>query len=208
MNETPARQEARARRVALPAAVLAALWLAMLTVGAGPVDGLVLGEVYAAGQPQRIAVARAVTFLGDWDVLIWVGLAGAILVGWLHGWRRGTALLLMTAVGRLLVTGQKYGIQRLRPEDQEHLVTVSTPSFPSGHAAGATIVYLSLALVLGSGTRWKWPAVSVALALAFLIGFSRMVLGVHWPTDVVGGWAFGLLWVMIALPWAERLATR
>ena len=208
MNETPARQEARARRVAIPAAVLAALWLAMLTIGAGPGDGIVLGAVYAAGEPQRIAVARAVTFFGDWDVLIWVGLIGAIVVGWLHGWRRATALLLVTAVGRLLVTGQKYGIQRLRPEDQEHLVTVSTPSFPSGHAAGSMIVYLSLALVLASGTRWKWPAVSVALALAFLIGFSRMVLGVHWPTDVVGGWAFGLLWVMLALPWAERLATR
>jgi undecaprenyl-diphosphatase len=114
----------------------------------------------------------------------------------------------VTLVGRGLVEAQKYGIARLRPEDEVHLVPVSTPSFPSGHAASSMIVYLTLALVLASGTRWKWPAVAAALVLSFCIGLSRIMLGVHWPTDVIGGWAFGLLWVLLALPLAERLAER
>jgi undecaprenyl-diphosphatase len=67
------------------------------------------------------------------------------------------------------------------------------------------IVYLTLALLLTAGTRWKWPAVIAAITLSAFVGLSRVMLGVHWPTDVVGGWAFGLLWVLIALPLAERL---
>jgi undecaprenyl-diphosphatase len=117
-------------------------------------------------------------------------------------------VIAVTLVGRGLVEAQKYGIARLRPEDEVHLVPVSTPSFPSGHAASSMIVYLTLALVLASGTRWKWPAVAAALVLSFCIGLSRIMLGVHWPTDVIGGWAFGLLWVLLALPLAERLAER
>ncbi|MBA3577297.1 MAG: phosphatase PAP2 family protein [Sphingomonas sp.] len=203
-HERPVR--AQPRRIAVPAAVLVALWLAMLTVGAGPVDGYLLRFFYAAGSPALSTAARAVTFLGDWHVVLAVALIGSLWLMYLRHWRHGAALFLVTLTGRGLVVAQKYGIQRLRPEDHDHLVSVSTPSFPSGHAADSMIVYLSLALVLASGTRWKWPAVAAAAALVFLIGLSRMVLGVHWPTDVIGGWAFGLLWVSVSLPWAERLA--
>ena len=56
------------------------------------------------------------------------------------------------------------------------------------------------------GTPWARPAAYAAIALSVLVGLSRVMLGVHWPSDVVGGWVFGLLWVLIALPRAERLA--
>ena len=208
MNELELPRAARPRRMALPAAALAALWLVMLTVGAGPVDGRLLTAIYAHDNPLLADIARAFTFLGDWSVIIAVSVAAGLWLTFTRGLRYGAAVFLVTIVGRLLVTAQKYGIERLRPADQEHLVQVSTPSFPSGHAAGSLIVYLTVALVLTSGSRWKWPAVAAALLLAFFIGLSRIVLGVHWPTDVIGGWAFGLLWVLVTLPWAERLATR
>jgi undecaprenyl-diphosphatase len=190
----------------MPSAALAALWLAMLTLGAGPADGELLRDAYAGDNATLVAVARFFTFFGDWRVVIVASLAASAWLFFVRGWRFGTAVLLVTLLGRGLVTAQKYGIERLRPDDQAHLVDVSTPSFPSGHAAGAMIVYLTLALVFTVGTRWKWPAVTAALLLTFFVGLSRLMLGVHWPTDVIGGWAFGLLWVMIALPWAERLA--
>jgi len=190
------------------AVLLALLWFAMLTVGAGPADDALLHALYAGGHPLATAIARAFTFLGEALVLIALGIAFAVFL-WAKGrGRYGLVVIAVTLVGRGLVEAQKYGISRLRPEDEVHLVPVSTPSFPSGHSASSMIVYLTLALVLASGTRWKWPAVAVALILSFCIGLSRVMLGVHWPTDVIGGWAFGLLWVLLALPLAERLAER
>ncbi|MGN6156255.1 MAG: phosphatase PAP2 family protein [Sphingomicrobium sp.] len=205
MSET-SRIRAPSRRVSLASALLALLWLAMLTVGTGPADDAILRSLYAGGHPALIAVARGFTFLGEAGVLI----ALAVAVG-LYLWAKGRArdglvVVAVTLVGRGLVEAQKYGIARLRPIDEVHLVPVSTPSFPSGHSASSVIVYLTLALVLASRSRWKWAAVAAALALSACIGLSRIMLGVHWPTDVIGGWTFGLLWVLLALPVAERLA--
>jgi len=180
----------------------------MLTVGTGSADDDILRALYAGGHPALVAIARGFTFLGEAAVLIGLAVAFALVL-WRQGCGRyGLVVIAVTLVGRGLVEAQKYGIARLRPVDEAHLVPVSTPSFPSGHSASSMIVYLTLALVLTSGTRWKWPAVAAALVLSFCIGLSRVMLGVHWPSDVIGGWAFGLLWVVLALPLAERLAQR
>jgi undecaprenyl-diphosphatase len=205
-------EKLRARAPSLPVtiavALLALLWLAMLTVGAGPADDMILRAVYVGGHPMLVAIARGFTFLGEAAFLIGLGFAFALLL-WREGrGRYGLVLIAVTLAGRGLVEAQKYGIARFRPQDEVHLVPVSTPSFPSGHAASSMIVYLTLALVLASGRRWRWAAAAAAVALSLCIGISRVMLGVHWPTDVIGGWAFGLLWVLLALPLAERLAER
>ena len=196
---------ARARRVAIPAALLAGLWLAMLTLGAGPVDGLVLAAMYAGDQPLLASVARFFTTLGDAPVLIAISIAAAAWLLFTGKGRYAFAVIAVTMIGRGLVHIQKYAIVRLRPDDHEHLVHVSNPSFPSGHSASSMIVYVTIALMLAAGTGRTRPAAAAAVALSILIGLSRMILGVHWPSDVVGGWSFGLLWVLLALPMAERL---
>jgi CDP-diacylglycerol--glycerol-3-phosphate 3-phosphatidyltransferase len=112
--------------------------------------------------------------------------------------------LLIVLVGRGLVEAQKYWIARVRPDLQPHLVVVKTQSFPSGHATSSMIFYLTVALVLTAGTRWSRVAAAIAILLSLLIGTSRVMLGVHWPSDVIGGWAFGLLWVLLTLRLAER----
>ena len=205
MDEAERTRRARPHHVAIPAAILAASWLAMLAGGAGPVDGQLLGTLYVGGSPYLVPIARGLTLLGEPEFVLGVSTVMAAWLAYKHHWRRATAVFFVTLIGRALVTAQKYGIERLRPEEREHLAVVTNPSFPSGHAAGSMIVYLTLALVLFSGTRWKWPAIAAALALSFAVGVSRNMLGVHWPSDVAGGWAFGLLWVMVALPVAERL---
>ena len=187
---------------------LAGLWLAMLAFGAGPLDGQVYELLYAGRRPTLLALARVVTFLGEPTVLIG---AGFFVAGWLWWRKRGRlalALLLVILVGRGLSEVQKYWIARVRPDAEPHLVMVKTSSFPSGHATSSMIFYLTLALTLTAGTRWRRPAAAGAILLSFLIGVSRVMLGVHWPSDVIGGWAFGMLWVLLTLRLAERFTAK
>ena len=113
--------------------------------------------------------------------------------------------MLIVLIGRALSEAQKFWIARVRPDAEPHLVVVQTSSFPSGHATSSMIFYLTLALALTAGKRWHRIAAAGAVLLSLLIGISRVMLGVHWPSDVIGGWAFGMLWVLLTLRLAERL---
>ena len=177
----------------------------MLLLGRGPLDRSIYVALYAGGNPPLILIARIFTALGEPTVLVG---AGFLIAAWL--WHRGRGrfalgLLLVILVGRGVSEVEKYWIARARPTLEPHLVVVKTSSFPSGHATSSMIFYLTLALALIAPGRWRLIAASAAIFLALLIGTSRVMLGVHWPSDVVGGWAFGLLWVMLTLRRAERL---
>jgi undecaprenyl-diphosphatase len=113
--------------------------------------------------------------------------------------RRAALLLIMVFVGRLLIELQKLIIGRPRPGTSPDLVAADFSSYPSGHAGNAMITYLAIALLLPIAQRNRAIAVGIALALALQVGLSRVMLGVHWPSDVVGGWAFAILWVMICM---------
>ena len=126
----------------------------------------------------------------------WWGRAGHRHLPWV--------LIAVTLIGRGLSELQKYWIARARPDLGAHLVVVKTSSFPSGHATSSMIFYLTMALALTVGTRWHRPAVAGAILLSLLVGTSRVMLGVHWPSDVIGGWAFGMLWVLLTLRLAGR----
>jgi len=191
-------------RLALAAAVLACIWLAMLVFGRGTLDRSIYQALYSGGRPALILIGRFFTALGDPTVLI----IGGFLVGaWL--WREGrgrfaAGLLLVILIGRGLTEAQKYWIARARPDIEPHLVVVKTWSFPSGHATSSMIFYLALALAIAP-VGWRRIAAAAAILLSLLIGVSRVMLGVHWPSDVIGGWCFGLLWVLVTLRPAERL---
>lgn len=191
-------------RFILAITALAAIWLTMLLGGGGPLDRAIYEALYAGGKPGLIVVARVFTAFGEPTVLIG---AGAVCAFWL--WHRGHrhlpwVILAITLIGRGLAEIQKYWIARVRPDLETHLVVVKTSSFPSGHATSSMIFYLTIALTLTMGTRWHRMSVAGAIALALLIGMSRVMLGVHWPSDVIGGWAFGLLWVLLTLRIAQR----
>ena len=184
---------------------LAAIWLAMLLGGTGAFDRAVYEALYAGHRPALLEVARILTALGEPTVLIGAAVLCTIWLWYLSRTRLGLTLLLIAMLGRGLSEVQKYWVGRDRPDLEAHLVVVKTRSFPSGHAASSMIFYLALALALTSGTRWQRPAAAAAVLLSLLIGTSRVMLGVHWPSDVIGGWAFGMLWVLLTLRPAERL---
>jgi undecaprenyl-diphosphatase len=206
---SPPRQSDGARRgnwAAVAAIIaLAALWLAMLLLGGGALDRSFAAALYVGGDPALVLTARRVTFFGEPTLLIGAGFLIAAWLWWRGRGRFALGLLLVILIGRALSEIQKYWVARPRPELEPHLVIVKTSSFPSGHATSSMIFYLTLALALTpTGTRRRL-AVIVAVLVSLLIGLSRVMLGVHWPSDVIGGWSFGLLWVLLALRPAERL---
>lgn len=176
----------------------------MLLEGRGELDRRIAEALYAGGRPALISCARLFTALGEPTVLI---VAGFLVAGWLWLRSRGRlalGLLMVILTGRGLSEIQKYWIARPRPQVEPHLVMVKTASFPSGHATSSMIFYLTLALALVP-PQWRRTVVAAAILLSLLIGASRVMLGVHWPSDVVAGWCFGLLWVLLTLPAAESV---
>ena len=106
----------------------------------------------------------------------------------------------------LLSTLLKSGFDRPRPDIVPHGAEVLTASFPSGHAMLSAIVYLTLAALLSrvqERRRVKVFLVALGVAITLLVGASRVYLGVHWPSDVLAGWAVGAAWA--ALCWFVAL---
>ena len=100
---------------------------------------------------------------------------------------------------------------RERPEVVPHLVQVDSLSFPSGHAFNSAIVYLTLGALLARTEQRRAAKVYIlacAFLLAVIIGFSRVYLGVHYPSDVVAGWCAGAAWAAASATLARRLQHR
>jgi len=188
----------RTYRFGLSMALLTAFWLGALLwggLGLGADRSLYLA-LYAGGDPPLLALSRFLSMLGRYYVLIPLAIAAAVYLAFKR--RRRAALLLVIVFGcRLLVELQKTIFARPRPILTDHLVEVSSLSFPSGHSANSMATLVAVALLLPTGMRWKWIGVTGAVLLSLLVGFSRVALGVHWPSDVIGGWAFGLLWLLL-----------
>lgn len=181
-----------------PLLALVLVWLAMLLLGGGDVDQAILRRVHVSGPPW-LAPVNLVTRFGDWQLLLG---ATFLAAGWLLYRRRlrlAGFLLVSTLLGRGLVAIQKLALGRLRPEQDDPMVVVDSFAFPSGQAANSMILYLLLVLLLIEDPRRRTLAAVAAVLASLLIGVSRVLLGLHWPSDVVGGWAFGLLWVLLSV---------
>lgn len=151
------------------------------------------------------------TALGGPTVLALVVLA---LVGFLVVQARyWTALFVfMTALsGEAVSFALKSVFARPRPAVSLHLREAFSSSFPSGHAMQSAIIYLTLGAMLmriTSGRLTKIYCCTVAMLLTFLVGLSRVWLGVHYPTDVIAGWIVGLFWASVCWLAAQHYEVR
>jgi undecaprenyl-diphosphatase len=153
-----------------------------------------------AGGPRVEEMARDLTALGGVTVLTLVTLtafgtalfAGRRKLAWL-----GLAFVVSgSAMGSIL----KSGYDRPRPELFEHGVAVTSASFPSGHSMMSAIVWLTLGILVArtrARRRERVFIVVISCSITLLVGVSRIYLGVHWPTDVAGGWMLGAAWALI-----------
>ena len=203
MTDSIAAKTGQLRFVAALVALMA-IWLAMLVGGDGPLDHRIYEALYVGNHATLVPIALFFTILGEPVILI-IASFGVALWLWLAGHRHlPLVFLAIIMVGRGLSVLQKHWIFRERPDLEAHLVVVKTSSFPSGHANSSMIFYVMLALILARGTQWRRAVVAGAIILSLLIGLSRVMLGVHWPSDVIGGWAFGLLWLLLTLKIGQR----
>ena len=153
-------------------------------------------------------IGRDFTALGGVAVMIVVTLAVAGYLMLAKKYHAMWLVLLATGGGLVLSTALKYFIARDRPALVEHKSMVYTSSFPSGHSMMAAVVYLTLGSLLARimpGRLLKLYFLFLAMALTFLVGVSRVYLGVHWPTDVLAGWCGGLVWALLCWLAARQL---
>ncbi len=207
----------------------AVLWLA-LWVFSEMMDDTPKGEFAAWDEPtiRRVReessespeaalitrLALGITQLGSsagLAIVVIGGLAWALTQG---RWPAAVILVAAAAGAALAIALLKHHFMRLRPTAVEHLVTEDTWSFPSGHSLASAAVYLTLSVVLAqqvTSRKGQVALIAGAFLLSFLIGVSRIYLGVHYPTDVLAGWSAGTAWAIVcsaALVWWERASPR
>ena len=183
--------------------------VASLVVLGSVAEGVRMQEVFALdtwatpflhgiGSPGLDALMQALTDIGSSLVIVPIFV---LVVGWLARRRRyGAALFLSVASGGSLVLQGTMKLFFQRPRQQLDWATVLPDySFPSGHTMNAIVFYVALALILWAvfGRRIGVVTLVIALALAFGVGVSRVYLGYHYLTDVVGGLLAGIAWLLV-----------
>ncbi len=182
----------------LSIAILLSTAVVMTIAGAlgGPhsaTDQALLHRMMAVGDDVSWVdpVAIALAYLGSALMLIPIAIVGVAFLAWEKRWQDMTIFLTVTIGGRLLIEILKVLVGRPRPDFEPYAVPVSSLSFPSGHAGNTMLTFLAIATII-VGERWRNPAIPVAIAASIIVGLSRPVLGVHWPSDVLAGWMFGI----------------
>jgi undecaprenyl-diphosphatase len=201
-----------------------ALAAASLVLFAQLTDEVIEGETHAFDEAVLLALRHAgdpsdpigpgwfedamrdFTALGSLGVLAF--LTAAVTGFLILQGKRHAALLVVVAIGGgiLVSTLTKLGFDRPRPDLVPHGATVYTASFPSGHSMMSAVTYLTLGALLArvqAQRRLKLYLLGLAVAITVLVGFSRVYIGVHWPTDVLAGWALGAAWALMC--WAVAL---
>jgi len=169
------------------------------------------GDHSPIGPPALQEIARDITALGGATAL---GLLTLITGGFLLlDGKRHLAIFVYGSVasGFLVSAVLKSLFQRSRPDLVPYAASFSTTSFPSGHSMLAALTYLTLGALLARAQerkRLKAYLLFVSATLTFLVGLSRVYLGVHWPTDVLAGWTAGALWAILCWLAARWLQSR
>lgn len=161
-------------------------------------DSRLLGLVAFVRDPIINRVMLYVTNLAGWPVLGFMAVLSVFLL-----WRRAWARLIVLLAGAVSASGVhillKIIFDRPRPNIGQALIAAQSSSFPSGHAVMSLIIFGFLAYVIVGYVRSWRTKIAVVLSAIFVIGFvgvSRIYLGVHWPSDVLGGYLLGAWWLV------------
>lgn len=156
-------------------------------------------------------VAIAISAVGGTLAMVVLSVMICLVLAWRGRWPEAVLAAFTTAGSGVLVVVGKNLVGRTRPPEADRLVTVTNPAFPSGHSLGSIVVIGVLTVVVLA--RLQRPAVrriamTAASVFVAAVGLSRWYLGVHWPTDILGGWCIGALWLVLCLVAYRYLVTR
>jgi len=163
-------------------------------------DKSILLDLRSLHTPLRDRLMLGLTFLGEPNLLLILSVSLGIIL-WVSKHRSEATTIAVTGAGAIALNLLlKTLFARARPQLWERTVDVRFYSFPSGHAMISMVIYGLLGYLLGSRfPKQRWWIYSLTVVLVAAIGFSRLYLGVHWPTDVIAGYAAGLIWLMACI---------
>lgn len=193
------------RQIAGGLALIAAALALGLAVATGALTGFDVGGLRAlaltAAAPQwLVRTTQIVSGFGTAEPRNLFVIAVCALFVARHCWRSAMAYVLIVVASISGHTWAKVAFGRARPQLTPWYDWPRDLSYPSGHSAGTMIVLLAFALL--TRDQWlRWPAIGFAL----VIGLTRPMLGVHWPTDVIGGWLWGAGFALLGAGLAQRL---
>lgn len=181
---------------ALIVALLAAQWAPLRTVDSAAVDAL---DVAVGEREWSVTILRLVTHLGGAEAA-WLLISVTTVWLLIRRLPRLAAYAAVAGIGAaVLSTGTKALVDRARPTVDAPLATAPDASFPSGHALGSTVTYGVLLFIFlpAIPPRYRRAVALAVLTLVIVVGLSRVALGVHFPSDVIGGWTLGVLWLAV-----------
>jgi membrane-associated phospholipid phosphatase len=163
-------------------------------------DTTILLKIHRLANPVLDQLMLSITRLGNPEVAVCMVGATFIWLWWKHR-RIEAKMFAIASLGAVILNqGLKLFFEKPRPILWPRLITETSFSFPSGHALGSLVIGGFLAYLLAS--QFQRAAVAIyggAIALIAAIGFSRLYLGVHWPTDIISGYGVGFLWLMTCI---------
>lgn len=160
------------------------------------IDKAVLRSIHGISNPILDAVIPSITAIGGPNIsTVIIAITVAVLFYKKYWWH---AIFLCIGVGGAALANLvlKSLFQRARPDLWEWIITESNYSFPSGHAM-ASVAIVVCALFMLWHTKWRTLCIVTGVMYVLVIGFTRLYLGVHYPSDILGGWAAGAAWVVI-----------
>lgn len=181
--------------LAIGATVLFVVVVVFVTTGTTQqFDTAILTAIHSHSSPFLDALVPKLTQAGE-ALLVGV-VAVMVTVGLLYARRFSDAVIVGCGVLGALALNYviKQLFERPRPELWERLVTETSYSFPSGHATASAALALVMVAVLWH-TKWRWHGIVLAAVYMFVVGLTRLYLGVHYPSDVIAGWCVAAVWV-------------
>jgi membrane-associated phospholipid phosphatase len=160
---------------------------------------------------SSINIFGIISDLGDLKLIVPSTFGLLLYLLWKQKWSYAAGLFFCVFGGGAISSLLKFLFQQPKININHSYIFDGDFGFPSGHTIMGLLFYGYLAYILVNSSqnkKWHWVFMSCAGLIFFLIGLSRLLIGVHLPTDVFGGWAIGLIWLIISIVLSQRIGTK